>query len=44
MRGGRPALVLRPRDAREVAEAVVFAGSRPAALPVRSGGHGFSGR
>lgn len=36
--------MLRPRDTREVAEAVVFAGSRPAVLSVRSGGHGFSGR
>lgn len=44
VRGGRPALVLRPRDAREVAEAVRFAGSQPVALSVRSGGHGFSGR
>ncbi|MDN3028535.1 FAD-binding oxidoreductase [Streptomyces sp. S.PB5] len=44
MRGGRPALVLRVRNAHEVAEAVVFAGARPVPLSVRSGGHGFSGR
>ncbi|MFF0050746.1 FAD-binding oxidoreductase [Streptomyces sp. NPDC005498] len=44
MRGGRPALVLQPRDAHEVARAVTYAGAQPVPLAVRSGGHGFSGR
>lgn len=44
LRGGRPALVLRVRNAHEVAEAVAFSGTRTVPLSVRSGGHGFSGR
>ncbi|WNM28175.1 LLM class flavin-dependent oxidoreductase [Demequina capsici] len=45
MRAGAPGLVLRPRDASQVSDAVVFAG-RHRALPlgIRSGGHGISGR
>ncbi len=45
MRGGDPALVLRPQTVAEVAEAVAFA-RRHTHLPlgVRSGGHGVSGR
>ena len=48
LRGGSPGLVLRPRDADKVAEALVWAQKQPATqaghLSVRSGGHGFSGR
>ncbi|WP_418605449.1 FAD-binding oxidoreductase [Georgenia sp. SUBG003] len=44
LRAGSPGLVLRPRDAREVAEAVTFARSQPVPLSVRSAGHGISGR
>ena len=44
IRGGSPGLVLRPKDAAEVVEAVTWARTQPVALSVRSGGHGFSGR
>lgn len=44
IRGGSPGLVLRPKDADEVAEAVRWAQTQPVVLSVRSGGHGFSGR
>lgn len=44
LRGGSPGLVLRPRDAREVADAVTFARTQPVPLSVRSAGHGISGR
>ncbi|PFG39417.1 FAD/FMN-containing dehydrogenase [Georgenia soli] len=44
MRGGSPGLVLRPRDAGEVAAAVTFARTQPVPLSVRSAGHGISGR
>lgn len=45
MRGGSPALVLRPRTPDEVSDAVGFA-RRHRSLPlgIRSGGHGISGR
>jgi hypothetical protein len=45
LRGGKPGLVLRPRSAAEVTDAVAFA-RRHSHLPlgVRSGGHGISGR
>ncbi|WP_030434454.1 LLM class flavin-dependent oxidoreductase [Actinoplanes subtropicus] len=45
MRGGRPGIVLRPRSAAEVADALAYARRHPG-LPmgVRSGGHGISGR
>ncbi len=41
---GQPGLVLRPRTAAEVAEAVSFASRQQVPLAVRSGGHGISGR
>ncbi|MBM2614416.1 FAD-binding oxidoreductase [Actinoplanes sp. LDG1-06] len=45
MRGGRPALILRPRTPDEVAEALAFARRHPELqLGLRSGGHGISGR
>ena len=44
LRGGSPGLVLRPRDASEVADAVTFARTQPVPLSVRSAGHGISGR
>lgn len=45
MRGGAPALVLRPRSTDEVVEALAFARRHPEApLGIRSGGHGISGR
>ena len=44
MQHGRPGLVLRPDDAREVAEALAYARAQDADLHVRSGGHGISGR
>lgn len=44
VRGGRPALVLRAANARQVAEAVAYARTQSVPLAVRSGGHGFSGR
>jgi FAD/FMN-containing dehydrogenase len=44
MRGGSPGLVLRPRDAAEVATALAFARHQNVPLAVRSGGHGISGR
>src|SRR5690606_119010 len=40
----QPGLVLRPRNAAEVAEAVRFAAAQQVPLAVRSGGHGISGR
>jgi FAD binding domain len=39
-----PAMVLLPRSAQEVAEAVRYAGDSDLAVSVRSGGHGLSGR
>ncbi|MCD9199103.1 FAD-binding oxidoreductase [Aeromicrobium wangtongii] len=45
LRGGRPALVLRPTSVAEVVEAVAFAREyRALPLGIRSGGHGISGR
>ncbi len=45
LRGGAPGLVLRPRTADEVADALGFARRHPdVPLGVRSGGHGVSGR
>ncbi|ACZ29415.1 FAD linked oxidase domain protein [Xylanimonas cellulosilytica DSM 15894] len=50
LRSGAPGLVLRPRDAEEVADAITFARTQVGAshggveLGVRSGGHGISGR
>jgi len=45
MRGGNPGIVLRPRNAAEVAEALAFASAHPThPLGIRSGGHGISGR
>jgi alkanesulfonate monooxygenase SsuD/methylene tetrahydromethanopterin reductase-like flavin-dependent oxidoreductase (luciferase family) len=45
MRGGAPGIVLQPRTAGEVAEALAFARLHPEhPLGVRSGGHGISGR
>ena len=44
LRGGSPGLVLRPADAEQVAQAVLFARSQPVPLSVRSAGHGISGR
>ena len=45
MRGGRPGIVLQPQSPAQVAEALAFARRHPdAALGVRSGGHGISGR
>ncbi len=41
---GSPGLVLRPTDAREAREALVYAREQDVALAVRSGGHGVSGR
>ncbi|PRZ09601.1 FAD/FMN-containing dehydrogenase [Isoptericola sp. CG 20/1183] len=44
LRSGAPGLVLRPRDATEVAEAVAYARAQDVPLGIRSGGHGISGR
>lgn len=45
MRGGTPALVLRPRTVEEVVDGVGFARAHPdVPLGIRSGGHGVSGR
>ena len=44
MRGGNPGVVLQPRDAGQVAEALTFAREQKVPLGVRSGGHGISGR
>ncbi|MEE6272430.1 LLM class flavin-dependent oxidoreductase [Georgenia sp. MJ206] len=44
MRAGAPGLVLQPRDAAEVAEALAFARTQDVPLAIRSGGHGISGR
>lgn len=45
LRGGAPGLVLRPRTADQVVDAVAFAQRHPGvALGIRSGGHGISGR
>lgn len=41
---GSPRLILRPRDAAGVADALGYAREQRAALAVRSGGHGISGR
>lgn len=43
MRRGRPGLVLRPRNADQVVEALSFAREQDVELHVRSGGHGISG-
>lgn len=44
LRGGRPGLVLQPRDTVEVARALTWAREQDVELVVRSGGHGISGR
>ncbi|GAB3740375.1 LLM class flavin-dependent oxidoreductase [Nocardiopsis nanhaiensis] len=44
MQRGRPGLVLRPTDPKQVAEALAYARAQDAPLNVRSGGHGISGR
>ncbi|WP_329607997.1 LLM class flavin-dependent oxidoreductase [Microbacterium sp. KUDC0406] len=45
LRAGTPGVVLRPRDADEVADAIGFARDhRDVPLGIRSGGHGISGR
>lgn len=45
MRGGAPGIVLQPDSPAQVVEAIAFARRHPdAALSVRSGGHGISGR
>ncbi len=44
LRGGSPGLVLLPRTAPEVADALTYARAQPVPLGVRSGGHGVSGR
>jgi FAD/FMN-containing dehydrogenase/alkanesulfonate monooxygenase SsuD/methylene tetrahydromethanopterin reductase-like flavin-dependent oxidoreductase (luciferase family) len=44
LRGGRPGLVLLPRDTAQVAQAVTWARTQPVPLAIRSGGHGISGR
>jgi alkanesulfonate monooxygenase SsuD/methylene tetrahydromethanopterin reductase-like flavin-dependent oxidoreductase (luciferase family) len=44
LRGGAPGLVLQPRDAAQVAEALAFARDQDVPLALRSGGHGISGR
>ena len=44
MHAGSPGLVVRPRDAAEVAEALGYAREQGVPLAVRSGGHGISGR
>ncbi|TQJ23358.1 FAD/FMN-containing dehydrogenase [Micromonospora sp. A202] len=41
---GSPALVIRPRTAAEVVDAVSYARTQDVPLSVRSGGHGISGR
>ncbi|MEU7975053.1 LLM class flavin-dependent oxidoreductase [Micromonospora sp. NPDC049089] len=43
-RHGSPALVIRPRNAAEVVDAVTYARTQDVPLSVRSGGHGISGR
>jgi alkanesulfonate monooxygenase SsuD/methylene tetrahydromethanopterin reductase-like flavin-dependent oxidoreductase (luciferase family)/FAD/FMN-containing dehydrogenase len=44
IRSGSPGLVLRPRNADEVASAIVYAREQQVPIAVRSGGHGISGR
>ncbi|GAA2719297.1 LLM class flavin-dependent oxidoreductase [Cellulomonas aerilata] len=44
LRGGRPGLVLLPRDTAQVAQALIWARTQPVPLAIRSGGHGISGR
>ncbi|QSN53250.1 FAD/FMN-dependent dehydrogenase [Mycobacteroides abscessus subsp. abscessus] len=45
MRGGSPGIILRPKTANEVADAMGFARAhRQLPLGIRSGGHGISGR
>ena len=44
LRGGRPGLVLLPRDTVQVAQALTWARTQPVPLAIRSGGHGISGR
>ncbi|MDT0165437.1 LLM class flavin-dependent oxidoreductase [Actinotalea sp. AC32] len=41
---GSPAIVLRPTDAVQVADALAYARSQDVPLSIRSGGHGISGR
>ncbi|WMT91451.1 LLM class flavin-dependent oxidoreductase [Pelagibacterium sp. H642] len=41
---GRPGLVIKPQNAGEVSEAVLYARAQDVPLSVRSGGHGISGR
>ena len=43
MRTGRPAVVMRPRDAAEVAAAIQYATSHGLVLSVKSGGHNVLG-
>ncbi|RKQ88345.1 FAD/FMN-containing dehydrogenase [Solirubrobacter pauli] len=44
MRKGSPGLVLRPANAEEVSQALIYAREQDVPLAVRSGGHGISGR
>jgi alkanesulfonate monooxygenase SsuD/methylene tetrahydromethanopterin reductase-like flavin-dependent oxidoreductase (luciferase family) len=44
VRRGSPGLVLAPRHTAEVSEALLYAREHDAALGIRSGGHGISGR
>lgn len=44
LRSGKPGLILQPRSADEVAEALAFAREQDVPLGIRSGGHGISGR
>ncbi|MDO8187237.1 LLM class flavin-dependent oxidoreductase [Conexibacter sp. JD483] len=44
VRTGSPGLVLRPRDAEQVREALLYANEQDVPLAIRSGGHGISGR
>ena len=44
MRGGSPALVLRPTTNEQVSQALQYAQTQDVELGIRSGGHGMSGR
>ena len=44
IRSGSPGLVLQPRSAEEVVDALAFARAQDVPLAIRSGGHGISGR
>ncbi len=44
VRTGSPGLVLRPRDAEQARQALLYANEQEVPLAVRSGGHGISGR